>query len=65
MFRVLLKIEKVNLKIIEGVELHILIRKDHRFFTFCKGEPLKNGEALLSHHSAEFLLDAKSPRFEI
>jgi hypothetical protein len=64
MYRVLLKIEKVSLKIVEEVELHILIRKEHKFFTFCRNEPLKNGEAVLTHN-AEFLIDAKSPRFDI
>lgn len=48
----------------EPVELRILIRKDHRFFAFCPNQLIKDGELRLAH-TAEFLIDAKSPKFEI
>lgn len=48
----------------EPVQLRILIRKEHRYFTYSRNELLADGEAVLSD-SAEFLLDARSPRFEI
>jgi hypothetical protein len=52
------------MRVREPVELRILIRKDHRFFTFCPNQPLRDAELRLAH-TAEFLIDAKSPRFEI
>lgn len=48
----------------EPVQLRILIRKEHRYFTYSRNELLADGEAVLSN-SVEFLLDARSPRFEI
>lgn len=62
MFRVQLRIEKVSMRVREPVELRVLIRKDHRFFAFCPNQPLRDAELKLSH-TAEFLVDAKSPRF--
>jgi hypothetical protein len=64
MYKVLLKIDRVSLRIKETVELHVVIRKEHKHFTHSRGEWLKNGEAVLSS-SSEFLIDAKSPKFEI
>ena len=43
MLRVLLKVEKVNIRIKETVELHIYIRKGNKNICYCKKEPLTNG----------------------
>jgi hypothetical protein len=37
MYRVLLKVDRVSMRIREAVDLTILIRKDHRHFTHCRG----------------------------
>lgn len=54
----------MSIRLREAVELRILIRKDHRFFTFCPNQSLKDSELRLAH-TAEFLIDAKSPKFQI
>lgn len=64
MYRVLLKVDSVRMRIREAVELQIVVRKDHRHFTHCRGEPLRNGEAKPTN-SSEFLIDANTPRFEL
>ena len=54
----------MTLRVREPVQLRILIRKDHRFLTYTRNQVLADGEALLTN-SVEFLLDAKSPKFDI
>lgn len=36
MFRVLLKIDKVNIRIKEAVHIHIIVKKKQEYFTHCK-----------------------------
>jgi hypothetical protein len=64
MFRVLLRVEGVRLRVREEVDLHIVIRKDHHHFTHCRGEPLRDGQAMLTH-SSEFLLEGSSATFDL
>jgi hypothetical protein len=51
MLRVLLKVDRVSLRIKESVELHILIRKGQSYIYHCKKQPLVNGFLILSNSS--------------
>jgi hypothetical protein len=62
MLRVLLKVDKVNIRIRQTVELHIAIRKGPKFISHCKREPLINGQLSLST-STEFFIWEESPSF--
>lgn len=64
MYRVLLKIDRVCLRIKESVELSIQIRKNDRQFVHCKRQTLVNGELALANTS-EFFIHSKSPSFSI
>lgn len=64
MLRVLLKIDRVTIRIKEAVELHILIKKGQKYLTHCKRESLVNGQLNL-HKSSEFFITPKSPVFDI
>lgn len=64
MFRVLLRVESVRLRVRENVDLQIIIRKDHYHFTHCRGESLRDGQATLAN-SSEFLIEAKNPKFDL
>lgn len=64
MFRVLLKVDSVRLRVKEPVGLHILIKKDHKHFSHCRDEPLHHGEAHPTNTS-EFLIEANDPKFEL
>lgn len=48
MLRVLLKIDRVCIRIKEAVELHILIKKGQKYLTHCKREPFANGQLNLN-----------------
>jgi len=64
MLRVLLKVDKVNIRIRQTVELHIAIRKDSKFISHCKRAPLINGQLSLTN-STEFFIWEESPSFVI
>jgi hypothetical protein len=51
MYRVLLKIDQVSMRIKEAVALHLIIKKKQDFFTHCKNELLINGQLTLTNTS--------------
>lgn len=48
MLRVLLKVDKVNIRIKQAVEIHIAIRKGPKFISHCKRQALINGQLSLT-----------------
>ena len=51
MLRVLLKVDKVTLRIKDQVELHIYIRKGDKTINHCRREQLINGQLTLNRSS--------------
>lgn len=47
MLRVLLKIDRVCIRIKEAVELFILVKKGQKYLTYCKRKILVNGQLVL------------------